>query len=167
LRYFAEKRFVRRELPDLVDEVYPDHREIVLVRDLRDVFASRVAFHRRLGVWPDDLDAADAAAKAVAIRRRGEDVLDRLDVLGDRALTVRYEDLVAAPEAGVARIMAFLDLDHPADAVVEAIGSEYSGHVTAASPAESVQRWRRDLAGPVAEAVDAEVEMVNRRLGYE
>jgi hypothetical protein len=121
---------------------------IDLVRDPRDVLASRRAFTAG-GTEDWARDARVVAAELTA----------RLDELDARPpdLRLRYEDLVGDLEATAQLLAARLDVDLDPRSV-----DRPAEHVTTPSAAASVGRWRRDLSS--AEADD--LSSVAERLGY-
>ena len=149
--YWIEKSF-----PDiyaaLAREIYPSLKEVVLVRDFRDMWASMRAYNDRRGFG--DFGRARVASDQVwlAELRTGatrlyEVVRDR----GDAARTVRYEDLVADPAAVLTKLLGYLELDaEPAtvEAMVDAAAAEIPelrDHRTSPTVDASIGRWRRDL----------------------
>jgi len=169
VRYFLEKRFVRPSRPDLAHDVYPHRRELMLVRDMRDVFASRVAFHRKHhGAAPMGEDPATAQRLARSMRRNLEGVLARIADRQDAVRFVRYEELVTDPGGAIANAMEFLGLEHPTAAVASAIAGDGSmgAHVTSGSVQLSVHRWQRDLAPEIVDVIRAELDDLNVQLGY-
>ena len=48
-RYFVEKYLPHQVVPDLLAELYPGAREVILVRDFRDMLCSVIAFNRKRG----------------------------------------------------------------------------------------------------------------------
>jgi hypothetical protein len=132
--YFAEKnnnlsrtgrRFARRYFPGL--------REIVLVRDPRDVICSHMSWFRAA---PETAFAELSQACGVLVQLR-EQVSDDLCV-------IRYEDLVRGDSATFAALRAFLDADVRPQAV-ERGAAIFKKHATSASPAASIGRWQQDL----------------------
>jgi hypothetical protein len=92
----------------LMQRLYPEAYFLHIVRDPRAVAASMLAYARES--WanegePDVLTAAEAWLSAVTIGHRD------LAVLGERRIEIRYEDLVAEPDATLAAILTPLGLD--------------------------------------------------------
>lgn len=96
--------------------LYPDSKMIILVRDLREVFASVEKQHRKTPLFED---ASTAKAKTIYGRADSmfspggvignpleglKDVIDR----GLDALFVRYEDLAAYPQQTMSKIYCYL-----------------------------------------------------------
>jgi hypothetical protein len=151
-RCFAEKG-LPDHVPDVLTDVYPQAREVILVRDIRDVICSAVAFDAKRGrrsfgreVLADDLGFVnqlhmDLGRLVRSWQRRR-----------DSALLVRYETLIAAPEATLAEILGHLDLASSSRVVNQILESanastpELDAHRTTSDPAASIGRWRTDLA---------------------
>lgn len=151
-RYFAEKG-LPDHVPDLLRDLYPHARELILVRDIRDVICSVLAFDEKRQTrsfgreWlADDLGFVhqlhmDLERLVRGWRRRR-----------DSARLVRYEAMVAAPVETVCGILEYLDLPAtPAmvDSMLRQAAAptpELDDHRTSASAEDSVGRWRRELA---------------------
>ncbi|NRA96919.1 MAG: sulfotransferase [Planctomycetes bacterium] len=151
-----------------IRELYPDVREIFLVRDFRDMFTSmRQHFAEHLsGAHPDHqlLESVTAELQTYARQweRRHAD-----------ARLLRYEDLVREPEATLVDLLGWMQVDS-SKAIVDAMlaGARASRpdlqaeHRTAASPEESIGRWKRDLPAPLAEACDGALGPLAAIFGY-
>jgi hypothetical protein len=149
-RYFLEKFDVGA---GMARELYPDMREIFLVRDFRDMLASILAFDARRGFFgfgrmPEDSEAdyirrfrVSIALMCVAWRARA-----------GRAHLVRYEDLVLHPVDTLRRALAYLDLEATPAVVAGMLAragqdpDAWRDHVTSPSAIASIARWRQDLA---------------------
>ena len=154
--YFVEKcqTAAGNGVPSLLGELYPELREIVLVRDFRDMFCSWISYGDKIGRPAVGRDAEETdedyarrwAANAMSMvnhwRRRK-----------DRAHLIRYEDLVLEPRETIERLLAYLDLDTGSSivgALAESISSktpELAAHPTSDTPETSIGRWERDLRG--------------------
>lgn len=153
-----------------VDEllaVWPEARIVVLVRDARDVALSIVPM-------PFGPNNAYAAARwwARGIRRGLEAERSR----PDRVLTVRYEDLVAEPEAQVGRICGHVGLGYnsemlaiehtdPGKIVQDQAGwfPQLSAGITAAG----VGKWQTGLSLSDRRTIEAVAGPELRELGYD
>jgi hypothetical protein len=92
----------------LMRRLYPDAYFLHLVRDPRAVVASMLAYAKE--DWanegdPDVLTAAEAWVSAVTIGHH------ELADLGAQRIEIRYEDLMAAPDAALGAILGGLGLD--------------------------------------------------------
>lgn len=171
--YFAE-RYVPTVAPYLMWEMYPNARELVLVRDFRDMVSSIMAFDAKRGFYGFDRPAGESDEDYV--RRLGERVTMRL--LGswsrrkDVAHLVRYEDLVRQPDETIDRILAYLGLDRDAS-IVEQMrvslwerSSETERHRTTADPEASIGRWERDLTPSIQRVVEEAFGPALEAFGY-
>jgi hypothetical protein len=170
-RFFVEK-FLPRQIPaDLLREIYPGAREVVLIRDLRDVFCSVLAFNRKRGYQAfgrEDAESDDAYIDTV--RRSGEALLDHMRSEGRETHLLRYEDLIREPVPTLEPLLEFVGLDPAAApemverASVSANGMDH--HMTAANASASIGRWRSDLEPELAERCDAILSPVGAEFGY-
>jgi hypothetical protein len=159
--YFAEK--LRNDIAsDLAWELYPAAREVVLVRDPRDVLCSVLAAGAKRGIRPPPEDPA---------RWIGEEFEGRIAAVAeswerrrDRAHLVRYEDLMLEPEPTLTRLLEYVGVDASEAAVGQMLaGSQeslpgMSEHRTTPDPQASIGRFARDLD-------PAMLEECERRLG--
>jgi hypothetical protein len=150
-RFFGEK-CLPDHLPYLFHDLYESTREVILVRDIRDVVCSALAFNAKRGTssfgreWLDD-DLAfvdqlhqDLERLVVSWRRRS-----------GTALLVRYEDLVREPEATLARVFGHIGISSSPEIVNAALAgaqatSGLEAHRTTATGQESSGRWTTELA---------------------
>jgi hypothetical protein len=169
--FFVEK-FLPRQVPaDLLRELYPGSAEIVLVRDLRDVFCSILAFNRKRGYdafGREDVGGDDEYIDTV--RRSGEALLQHMNEEGRETHLLRYEDLIREPVATLGPLLEFVGLDPAAaPAMVEGASVSTGGmdhHMTAPSAAASIGRWREDLDPQLADRCDAILSPVSADFGY-
>jgi hypothetical protein len=152
-RYFAEK-CRPGSTPRLIGELYPDGREILLVRDPRDMICSILDFNAKRGfqLWGRDKRdndddwfsylGADASRMLESWRERRE-----------RTHVVRYEDLVADPESTLGAAFTYLGVDGGAGTIRRVIEGALKltpeaqvSHRTSTSIEASVGRWRQELS---------------------
>ena len=140
--FFAEKYPLRTAA--LARELYPDAREIFLVRDFRDMIASILAFNAKRGV--QGFGRAGAAGDRDFVLRLGDwaDALVRAwERRSERAHLLRYEELVTTPRESARDLLAHLGLgagDGLLDAMVGALDADLpalADHATAADPRAS------------------------------
>jgi hypothetical protein len=172
--YFAEK--LRPDwVPELVWELYPRAREIILVRDFRDMVSSMLAFNakrgfqgfRRHAVASDadfvtDNVKGSAAALARAWKQRSES-----------AHLVRYENLIDSPAETLSAMLDYLELDSSPAAIAAMQAGltdrmpEDEGHRTTPDPAASLGRWRTDMSPELQEVCDRELGASLETFGYQ
>ncbi len=152
-RFFAEKGDIDIACRDGTRMFFGTIREIVLVRDPRDLLCSAKAFWK---LGSDD-----------ALETLGS-MLDRLAEIGasPQADThiLRYEDLIEAPEATRGRLYAFLGTsNHGAAATGDAM---FEQHGTSPDARSSVGRWQHDLSAKEVAACDQRFAVYMRTFGY-
>jgi hypothetical protein len=167
--YFAEK--LRNDIvSELAWELYEQAREIVLVRDPRDVLCSILASSRKRGEQPPPQDvigwidasfAGRIAAVADSWRRRA-----------GQAHLLRYEDLMLDPRPTLAGVLAYLGLEADTPAVDAMLAAAERGlpamerHRTTPDPAASIGRWERELEPRVVEECERVLGDALEMLGY-
>ena len=171
--YFIEK-FLPDHLPILMWEMYPRARELFLVRDIRDVICSMIAFNAKRGTRSFRRDeAADDRDFVTLVAQDLEILRDNWEQRSDCAQLVRYEDLVRAPHQVLSRILRYLELeDDPmtVDRMVRRAAEpspDLDGHKTSVGPAESIGRWRCDLAPALVAECDRHMAGLLAAFGYE
>jgi len=168
-------------------------RAVVVVRDPRDVLLSYHRFCLKMGYVPADLDLAGFTDRFLA---------GSLDDYGSWAqnvgswraawthdpaiVMVRYEDLLAAPEAQTARIAQALALPDDRESVARAVAASDADAMRASERDDAGQwwvnrggradipfvgrgeagRWRQDLPDPLGVRVQAAWGGLMAELGY-
>lgn len=167
--FFGEK--VRNDIvSDLLWELYPDVREVVLVRDPRDVMTSILASIRKRGVQPPPEDPLRWVDAEFTARILG--VLESWRGRRDSVLLVRYEDLMMKPRETLAGVLGYAGLaqgDEEIEAMLDAAGRRLPGmdqHRTSADAASSIGRWRRDLEPALVDACERSVGEALEAWGY-
>jgi hypothetical protein len=160
--YFAEKHMAPKFLPTLIWELYPDAREVFLVRDFRDVASSILAFDERRGFpgfgRPEGI--TDEEYVRGGLRQMALDFRRSWQARLDRAHLLRYEDLVSRPRETLGPLLQYLGLDASpatidrtlevaAQPVLELIGTSIDAsmvarHRTSSDLEASIGRWKRD-----------------------
>jgi hypothetical protein len=157
-RYFAEKAYPDH-VPWLLWELYPGMREIILVRDFRDMVASIYATNAKRG--SADFGRSEAGGDAEYIRTlagHARRLFESWSRRSSAAHLVRYEDLILEPTRTLRGLLEYLSLDTSTASIEELLESarpdtaELQQHRTAPDVEASIGRWRRDL-DPVAQAI--------------
>jgi hypothetical protein len=151
-RFFAEKS-LPDHVPDVLADLYPGAREVILVRDIRDVVCSAVAFDAKRGRRSFGRESLDDDLGFVSQLHMD---LGRLVRSWQRrqstALLVRYEALITAPAETLSEILGHLGLARSPEVVAAVLDAaaattaELDAPRTTANPAASIGRWRTDLA---------------------
>jgi sulfotransferase family protein len=174
--YFAEKSGNDR-LVWLAHRLYRRSRELILVRDFRDVYCSVAAFNATRGY--ERFGRAEATDERDYIRRLGGAASYLYEAWRGRSrssMLVRYEELVTDPVSVVLEVRRYLGVagdDEPARAAAilaaaRATEQQYVGqHATTESPQASIGRWRRDLPPDLHSAVIEYLDGPLVGFGYE
>jgi len=170
--FFVEKYLPHQVPADLLRELYPGAAEVVLVRDLRDVYCSILAFNRKRGYAAFGREEADSDDDYIdTVRRSGELLHAHMTEEGREAHLLRYEDLIREPVPTLEPLLEFIGLDPTgAEAMVERASVSTGGmdhHMTAQSASASIGRWAKDLEPELAERCDAVLSPIVADFGYE
>jgi Sulfotransferase family len=174
-RFFLEKFLLEPVVLDLLAELYGETREIILVRDFRDVASSVLAFNRKRGFQAFGREHVDSDAeyiRSVALKQ-ALGVLRRWEERKDHAHLVRYEDLLTEPEATLKTVFDFVGVDPSPDVVRQTLerarndAPSMDHHRTAADPAATIGRWREDLSDELITACTESLDPVLEAFGYE
>jgi hypothetical protein len=151
--YFAEKSLPERDARLGIRFMFPRVKEIVLIRDLRDVVCSST----RSNGSSFDLILAHTTYAA-----------DRLmDILQERrpsTIIVRYEDFILHREQTISRLSLFLGLPiiTPDEQRMDEL---FAAHATSTTPQASIGRWKHDLTAEQQERCGI-FDPVLRAFGY-
>jgi hypothetical protein len=156
-RYFAEKSSldeIARKGPRIFFETL---REIVLVRDPRDLLCSSKAF------WK--LSSDQALGIVVHACRRLEEI--RLTADKDDTIVIKYEDLVVDRIKAMERIIDFIGVNRANSYGSTRDNELFEKHGTSKSPVSSVGRWRNDLSENEIEKCERYTRGYMSAFGYE
>ncbi len=160
--YFAEKHMSPTFVPAVTWELYPDAREVFLVRDFRDMASSIFAFDDKRGFTgfgrPPGL--TDEEYLVGDLRKMALDFRQSWLARRDRAHLLRYEDLVFRPRETLRSLLDYLGLDRSSSTIDEMLeagakpvpdlpGTSFdptmvSQHRTSNDPHSSIGRWRNE-----------------------
>ncbi len=136
VRFFAEKNNnLHRPTRLFVRRVFSGMREVVIVRDPRDVLCSHVAYFDS-SQDKAFLQLSHSCSQLTAIKAEA----------GPDVCIIRYEDMVRGDAATFARLGAFLRAEI-GPVRKEAGERMFAQHATSFSPEASIGRWRTDLPG--------------------
>ncbi|HEX3453870.1 MAG TPA: sulfotransferase, partial [Gaiellaceae bacterium] len=147
-------------------EAYPQARFVHVVRDPRSVAAAIVRLDRATDQPTDLVDVGLAIRRSFEAAERNR---------GQRYLVVRYEDLVADPEAVMRRVADFARIDWADSLLTPTVGgvsatsnSAWSARrVTGEIEGTRLDLWRDELDDPAAAVIAAATRSPARRYGYE
>jgi hypothetical protein len=154
-RYFAEKGDLDEAARQGPRIFFGTAREIVLLRDPRDLLCSSTSF------WKTS--SSDALQRLKSATKR----IQSIHAAGDSdTIFVKYEDLVTKPEETMEQIYQFLGLANTPGPGREQETSLFEMHGTSATPLASIGRWRADLSEEVIAVSDKEFRPFLERFGY-
>jgi hypothetical protein len=172
---FVERAHGIREI-ELAHELYGDARELILMRDPRDLLASRLAFNRKTGLAQFSYDEAGSPEDYARgfMRDEIEGLVRHFRLRGDRAFLVRYEDLVSRPEETLEALFDFAGMDADSETVAAVLDrararrpERQAHHKTSGSDAASIGRWRSDLPAELQDAGNEAFAAALDAFGYE
>ncbi len=151
--FFTEKCWPGTYVPQALAELYPRGKEIILVRDFRDMVCSILSFNKKLGYASFGRELTDSDEKFIKQTRvSAVRTLEHWRERGKASHLLRYEDLILRPEATLREVLGYLGLDASDAAVAGTLARAHAltpelqkGHSTSKDPAASIGRWRRDL----------------------
>ena len=164
----VEKSVENAEFADLLAAMFPAARFVHIVRN---PYATLVAIRRSRvragGRFPELASIVDAIASSFVF-------LDRnVRRLGEAHLVIRYEDLLAQPEASMRRVAEHLriaftpTLLQPTSKGAAWAGNSTSGDGFAGISAAPLSGWQSDLLPFEVQVVAARLDWVLDRFGYE
>jgi hypothetical protein len=154
-RYFVEKAQPDqvRSVAEVAMELDPRAREIVLVRDFRDVVCSMLAYSRKKGFrgfGPRSGASVEETIRWLSFNGAGG-LTAYAERRGARAHLLRYEDLITHPAATLTDVLAYIGVDarpQTVAAMLEGLAAERErrdSHATSDSAQRSIGRWREEL----------------------
>jgi hypothetical protein len=132
--YFAEKTLPEPDSRRGIRFMFPKVREIVLIRDMRDVICSSTSSSGTS--FDRALDANTTAARQLL-------AID--NEKNPNIMFLRYEDFVLDNEKTLDRLFRFIGLSS-IRSDEHGMNDLFARHATSASPAASIGRWKQDLA---------------------
>lgn len=174
-RFFLEKFLLEPVVLDLLTELYGGTREIILVRDFRDVASSVLAFNRKRGFQAFGREHVDSDVEYIhsVASKQALGVLQRWEERKDDAHLVRYEDLLTEPETTLERAFGFVGVDPSAEVVGKTLeraendAPSMDHHRTATDPSATIGRWRDDLSAELISACAESLDPMLEAFGYE
>lgn len=173
-RYAAEKCYPNF-VPWMMRELCPDARELFLVRDPRDVFTSMIAFNAKRGFATfgrETVDSDDAFLERFTTD--AEVLADAWASRRETAHLVTYEHLVSDPDAALAAIFDYLELDSSPGVIAQiideanaALDGPLAAHRTTETVSASTGRWEHDLEPELRSRCAAALAHACAEFGYE
>jgi hypothetical protein len=151
--YYVEKNDIFGDTRTIARHMFPALKEIILIRDLRDVFCSYRDFFNASSI-PSLQECADLL---LAIHKRRE-----TDVL-----FVRYEDFIDADAQTMTAVARTLNIQAFPTLSDNAKAQTFEGHGTSASPQSSIGRWRNELSAEEQQVFAGRFAEFFKTFGYD
>jgi hypothetical protein len=172
VRYFAEK-CLPSFLPNVTRDIYGHKaKEVILVRDPRDIFCSAASFNRRRGTLGFGAENHQTDADWFRAIRHAFVQMALCHKRREHALIVRYEDMIFDQRGTILKILHFLDIQDDngtitaMEARVSNLEPEFVNHMTSPTPQDSVARWRLHKNPDIFQAADEDYLKAMRTFGY-
>jgi hypothetical protein len=164
---FGEKTPLYMQYLDVLERAFPEARYVHIVRDGRDAALSLLAMTRRPRL---NLSRPRGVGDFACAWRREVRAAQRFG-RRHQYLELRYEDLVAEPEARLREVCAFLELEYE-PGMLEYHRREdpalYADHPRLAQPpVRDARSWREELSREDTELFEAIAGDLLSELGYE
>jgi len=170
--YFAEKT-LPDHLPSVTLEIYPEGKEVFLIRDPRDILCSVLAFNEKRGYVTFGREQVESDTEFVQVLA---DHIVRLasawNERRDRSILIRYEDLIVDPMTTLTGLLRYAGLDADPKLLATMVERasldtpELSDHRTASDAAASVGRWRHELSPELRNVCAVAFEDLLDEFGY-
>jgi hypothetical protein len=156
---------------------WPKFKAVILVRDLRDMLCSFIAFDQKresLGypVFSQGLNQNPASFFS-RLSLRVSRLMDMRNDHPQSTMIVRYEDLVLNPQACMREILEFCEVDADSGAVNECLYESaeaehfWHAHATSITPRLSIGRWQEDLPQDLQVYYEKYLKKTNLFFGYD
>lgn len=154
--FFAEKNNnLDRRTRDFARTLFANLKEIVLIRDPRDLLCSQMAYFRR---DPETTVGELTFATRELLRIKREEA--------DRVLFVKYEDLILDAEHAHARLALHLGVEQSHVVNVKGEQAGFNSHATSESPTASIGRWNTQLTEQQRHQCDTNWQAFLSEFGY-
>lgn len=164
--YYAEK--TPFWMPERLRLVMP-YKAIILIRDPRDIFLSITAFNKKRGFSAfsrfDHEDDWAFARRFVKLYKQNSRII-RKEEAASHSLLIKYEQLALNLDEETRRLGQWLGVELNAGRVKKQI-RHFAHHMTSSSPAQSVERWRHEMAPEMTEFFQKELRKELRHFGYD
>jgi hypothetical protein len=155
-RFFAEKCDVFTSARNFARLAFNGVKELLLVRDPRDVHCSRRAF------WSNSAESSIQNLKTVQAC-----MLPILQTDHHQLLVVRYEDLIQHAAETISRVSAFLELRYQIQLNPDSERQIFTSHGTSVDPASSIGRWKHELSAEERASLSVTFKPFLEAFGYD
>jgi hypothetical protein len=175
VRFFSEKFRPGERVQSVLWEIYPDAKEVFLVRDFRDMVTSMLAYSKKrgFGLFGRHASGSDEEFILGNVRNDVERLQADWRMRSGVSFLLRYEDLILEPEQELARLMTYIGADADAGLLTDILRTaaaqrqdKQSAHLTSVSVRDSIGRWRNELTEPLREACEEALTDALKEFGY-
>jgi hypothetical protein len=175
VRFFAEKFTPREWVQSVLSEIFPNAREVFLVRDFRDMVTSMLAYSRKRGVglFGRHTSGSDEDFIRDTLRTDVESMLAKWRERSRDAYLLRYEDLILHPQDELSKLFSYLGIDSGTQIIdgilrgaAEQRPDKQDAHRTSGEVKASIGRWRTELTGSLLEACEDAFGEALEEFGY-
>ena len=172
--YFAEKFSARTFITSLMWELYPNTKEIILVRDFRDMFCSVLSYNKKRGVTSFGRELTSGDEDYVRYLKGGAQYLrDLWKRQTPKVHLLRYEDLVMQPVEALKAMFEYLQVDCDEGLARQIMmegetknRDQQQLHQTASSPLTSIGRWQEELSKQLQDLCNETFGDILNEFGY-
>lgn len=154
---------------DLIQALFGKVKPIFLIRDPRDVLLSMRLFNEKRTVYEfHESQAKNLGELLFWMSANMMSITHQYDRYPHEKILIRYEDLVSNPEVTLQCIYDFIGIER-SSAGFSRLALEHpthSQHTTAASPAESIGRWKSEFTRSELRNMDWFFQPFLSRFGY-
>jgi hypothetical protein len=173
IKYFAEKCGPGATVQPLFWEIYPNAREIFLVRDFRDMAASMLAYGKKRGYQFFGRDKYSSDEDYLrGLRSDAQVLLDQWNERPSSACLLKYEDLIRTPVEALTSVLSYIGVQSDRGVVKKMIQDasqvrvpKQDVHRTSPGGEESIGRWQ-SLEEPLRKASDEAFGDILDAFGY-
>jgi hypothetical protein len=176
-RWFVEKAApeMLRSTAEVMEELDPRTREVLLVRDPRDMACSMRAYSRKRGFqgFGPSKDASIEDTIRWLSHSGAAGLVEYMQRRGPRLHVARYEDLVGRPRETLISLLEHIGASTDPDTVTEMLArlaterTQRAEHATSDSVQSSVGRWRSELTPAQRELAETLFRPHLEALGYD
>ncbi len=168
--FFAEKMIGYFKTQEILVSMYPNVREIILVRDFRDCFTSAKMFNEKRKFLHFGAEHAKCNVEWIDNFAGGANDITLAAQQRKQSKIMRYEDLVEDTHQELERLFSWIGIDAAPETVsacVSAVTKEaHSEHRTTYDVKDSVGKWKRELDPDLAELSNVKLEKALKYFGY-
>ncbi len=175
MQYFIEKDVVHDPTLTLMDKLYVNSKYIFLVRDFRDMYASILNFNNKRGFRAFGMENYEKDEDYIVSLGNycNNSFITAYEAIKDKAILIKYEDLVINKRASLKTIFDYLEIDSSSSILDEVIdktsgkSSTEQKHMTTADVSQSIGRYKESLDSNTIKLLNKSFDRSLKYFGYE